>query len=96
MPILGTNGRIGDSRCGDPQEAEFKIIRPLISDQLDVIYDVLDDLSKWSGLELETITHKETPWIEARDGYGPSDICTVTISKESMKAYYKSEIDGSK
>lgn len=37
---------------------------------------------------LSELTHLEDPWIIARKGYNPGEICTVTITKESMHDYY--------
>ena len=43
-----------------------------------------------TGNALEALTHREAPWIEARKGYSENERCTVVISPESMKRYYKS------
>lgn len=64
------------------------------SDQFELVNDVLDSLANWTGMELESATHKETPWIEARAGYSLGDICDVNISKKTMLNYYKKEING--
>jgi len=72
-----------------------KIIKEVLnSDQIQLISDVLSELSTWTGFELEAATHKEHPWIEARRGYSPAEKCNVIISKESMMHYYKAEING--
>ena len=65
----------------------------LTSDQLNIVKDVLDELSTWSGLELENATHSELPWIEARAGYSPGERCNNIISKETMKRFYKEELN---
>lgn len=65
----------------------------LTSSQKDLITMVLNTLSTWDEFQLETATHKENPWIEARIGYGPADKCTKIISKESMRTFYKAEIN---
>lgn len=68
-----------------------KEFEKLASSQKEVITAVLNTLSHWTGLELEAATHKEKPWIEARKGYSEADKCSVEISKESTKIFYKKE-----
>lgn len=43
-----------------------------------------------SANELEALTHKEAPWIKARNGIGEWDRCETIISHEDMKQYYRS------
>lgn len=43
-----------------------------------------------SGNELEALSHSEKPWIEARKGLSPSDICQNAINPDIMKDYYNS------
>lgn len=65
----------------------------LSSDQFQLVNDVLAELSTWTGLQLEAATHREKPWLEARTGYGPADRCENLVSKETMKHFYKAELD---
>ncbi|KAA6320774.1 hypothetical protein EZS27_029497 [termite gut metagenome] len=65
----------------------------LASTQKELLIDVLNELSAWTGLELETVVHKEYPWIEARRGYALGDKCSVNISKEITKLFYKKELN---
>jgi len=39
---------------------------------------------------LESMTHSEKPWIEARRGLSPTAPSTNVISKETMKKFYRS------
>ncbi|RLJ33869.1 putative phage-associated protein [Chryseobacterium sp. 7] len=66
----------------------------LTTDQKDILKNVLDELSTWTGLDLENATHREFPWIEARVGFSPGEKCDVFIKKESMKQFYKAELNG--
>lgn len=66
----------------------------LTSDQKDLLKEILSQLSSWSGIELESATHHETPWLEARKGLSSADKCNVHISKETTKEYYKNEMYG--
>ena len=72
-------------------EAELNNL--LSSDQSQLIIDVLNELSAWTGLELENATHSELPWCEARQGLGPADRCEKIISKNTMKSFYKAELN---
>lgn len=58
-------------------------------DVKELLTEVLHNLTQWSGIELERSTHKEFPWIEARNGYGEADKCHVEISKETTKTFYR-------
>lgn len=68
----------------------------LTKDQLDLVNEVIDEYSKLSSTQLESLTHNESPWLDARKGYAPGDRCEEIISKDSMKSYYKNAIYGSK
>ncbi len=81
---LGFNG------TNDPQS---EVINKLSTDQFQLIKDILEELSTWTGLELENATHNEKPWIEARSGYGPADKCENIISKITMQVYFKNDIN---
>ncbi|HAF36720.1 MULTISPECIES: Panacea domain-containing protein [Sphingobacterium] len=64
----------------------------LSSDQVDLLNDVLNTLNSWSAFELESATHREYPWIQARAGVPAGDKCANKISKETMRDFYKSEL----
>lgn len=65
----------------------------LTQGQQDLIVAVLNDLSAWSGLELETATHSELPWLEARKGCAEGDKCHALISKDTTRDFYKKEFN---
>ena len=64
------------------------------SSQKELLSNILTELSSWTGLELESSTHQESPWIAARIGYSNADKCDKIISKESMKEFYSKEVSG--
>lgn len=66
----------------------------LTCDQQELVIDVLESLKNWSEFQLEIAIHREQPWMEARRGYEPSEKCTVKISKETTRIYYRSELNG--
>lgn len=53
---------------------------------LDKIYQLY---GHYSGDQLEQLTHKEEPWINARKGYPAGAICTNTISEDDMASFYR-------
>lgn len=50
---------------------------------------VIKSFGKYSGKVLETITHNEKPWMDARGGYGMNEPSHIVIAKEGMKAYFE-------
>ena len=52
---------------------------------LDSIWDIF---GKYDGNELEVMTHKETPWIKARNGISAIAPSTEKINKEDIYLYY--------
>lgn len=81
---------LSNTKYNPKKEIELK----LTTNQLELIKDVLDELTTWTGLELENATHNELPWIEARRGFLPAEKCEQQISKEIMKSFYKEEMNG--
>lgn len=64
---------------------EIDTIGKGVSDFLEIIFDVY---GKYSGNELEKLTHSETPWIKARVGLAPYELSTRNIDDEEILAYY--------
>ncbi|PSF14419.1 Panacea domain-containing protein [Marinobacter shengliensis] len=58
-----------------------------------LIDNVLNVYVKFSGAELEQMTHMEDPWLEARNGYSPAQRCEVPISVKSMGDYYRKRLN---
>ena len=63
-------------------------------EDIELLEDIWDTYGEETGNSLETLTHRETPWIEARIGYESDERCTVVISPETMAEYYKSIYSG--
>lgn len=49
---------------------------------------ILENYVKFSGAELEKMTHSEQPWIKARGSLGMFERCDTIISPDDMKDYY--------
>lgn len=56
-----------------------------IKDILDQVWEVYGG---FTGNQLESITHQETPWIEARGNCSPVEICTNEITDKSIYRCY--------
>ena len=53
---------------------------------------VLEAYGKFSGAQLEEMTHREEPWIRARKGYRPSQRCEEVLDSAVTRDYYKSRL----
>lgn len=62
--------------------------KELTDDEKMVIDLVVNCFGKYSGKMLETITHNEKPWADARGGYGINEPSNVVISKKDIKEYF--------
>ena len=66
-----------------------KPFSPIQLDLLDKVYDVY---GKYTGDELETLTHREAPWLKARKECEPSEYSRNPISMTDMRDYYGERI----
>lgn len=71
-------------------------INTISSDDKDHINNVLEVYLPYSGVQLESMTHNESPWLKARKGISRLEYCENEISEDDMKAFYKSKIDDQK
>ncbi|MFK7796506.1 MAG: Panacea domain-containing protein [Aureispira sp.] len=56
------------------------------------VESTLEAYAKFTGPQLEYMTHTEEPWFEARKGYSPSQSCSSEISEGTMERYYKARL----
>lgn len=56
------------------------------------LYDIWNTFGIYDGKFLEELTHNEDPWINTRKGFGPGEICTEIITKDSMKEFFKTKV----
>lgn len=52
------------------------------------ILEVLKEYSKFTASQLETLSHTESPWLEARKNLDPIESSQNVITHESMKSYF--------
>ena len=61
---------------------------PLTSSELELIDEVWNIYGEFDGDYLETLTHREAPWLNARNGLEPFESSHKKISLTDMKNYY--------
>ncbi len=54
-----------------------------------LVHQVVKQFGDWSGHQLRELTRSQYPWIEARYGLGPTDSSRPTISRDTMREYFK-------
>lgn len=72
---------------------EENISEILSEDEKRHINIVLESYAKYSGVELEDMSHKEEPWIKAREGYEANQRCNVEIDNDLLTQYFGSRIN---
>ncbi len=81
-----------DFKYNPIEDARFAIFEGskdiLTADEHRIIHLVDQTFGEYGGKVLERITHFETPWKEARKGYGDKIPSTELILKESIENYY--------
>lgn len=60
----------------------------------DILNQVVEVYGNYTGNQLESITHQENPWKNARKGYGPLDHCEEVIDDQSIYNCYASRVTG--
>ena len=66
----------------------------ICTEDIGFLEDVWETYGDKTGNALEALSHRELPWIEARRGYTENERCSVVISPDMMKKYYKSIYTG--
>lgn len=59
----------------------------------DVLNQVWEEYGHYTGNQLESITHQESPWINARKGYSPLERCNNLIKDEDIFKYYIQQVE---
>lgn len=76
------------------EDARFAIFEgsceELTEDERNVIDMVLNTFGMYGGKVLEKITHREDPWVTARNGYSDDIPSNAILSKDSIKCYFES------
>lgn len=85
--------RLNDYGYLNIEQSKFSKDRAQFDDEtLSVLNDVWATYGKYSGYQLELLTHQEKPWIEAREGLLPTQPSQNVIKQKTMREYYSSLI----
>ena len=69
----------------DIEKDKFSKERQTFSDEvLSVLNDVWETYGKFSGYQLELLTHREKPWIEAREGLSETQPSNNIINRKTI------------
>lgn len=92
IPAMYRKYRIGGSApiVSNLKLADIK--QKFSNNEFDFIGEVAKVYMQFGAYQLELMTHKEEPWIEARGGCEPDEKCETVISEETMKRYYGEKI----
>jgi uncharacterized phage-associated protein len=90
--LKGSSVLYTDVSFGGEHNPDEVLQNELASKQIEIIKETLLTLSPWMDSELETATHREQPWIDARGGIPASQRHNGVISKVTMMNYYKGEL----
>lgn len=53
---------------------------------------ILDAYARFTGNQLEDMTHREEPWLKARNGIRPTERCEREIDEQLMATYYRQRL----
>lgn len=76
----------------EPKKVKEKLETIFNDAQKNILESVWETYGSFTADELEALTHKETPWLEKREGLGKFESCTRIISEKTMRNYYKSRV----
>lgn len=63
------------------------------AETLKYLSEVVSVYMSYGAYQLEVMTHKEEPWIEARKGLEADEKCDEVISKDKMREFYGKKIE---
>ena len=73
----------------DARFALFEMTDGALNDEAKIVIDlIINTFGMYGGKMLERVTHKETPWIDARKGYDNSIPSNEIIPKNKIMQYY--------
>ncbi|WP_426094058.1 Panacea domain-containing protein [Flavobacterium sp. DSR2-3-3] len=71
---------------------DLEVIAKLTDEEILHINKVLEVYAPYSGVDLEEMTHKEEPWISARNGYAANERCEEVIDDVLLGEYFRKRI----
>lgn len=83
----------GSDPLQKPTDAFLDSIKGLTENETYFLDCIIDVFGRYSGSFLRNLTHKETPWQEARGNLNEDDRCTAEISRESIHKYFSDAVE---
>ena len=62
-------------------------------DEIDILNQIVEVYGEYTGNELESICHQESPWINARNGLPAYTVCTNSITDEDIFECYSQRLN---
>ena len=91
-PVYPEIYRLYKEYCADPLDQSFnmltKNIHGLTENEMQFLDCIVETFGRYSGSTLRNITHRETPWKDARGDLSEDDRCSVELSRDSIHAYF--------
>jgi uncharacterized phage-associated protein len=75
------------------RRAQMPNLSRLAAEHLD---EIMQEYGDFSAYTLERMTHREPPWLRAREGYSDEEPSNEVISVEDMMAYFSKLADGAR
>ena len=72
-----------------PDEFEFPELEP---EKIEWIEQIVEGYGRYDGAALATMTHREAPWLNARQGLSETEGSNALIPKESMKTFFENKL----
>ncbi|WP_367154239.1 Panacea domain-containing protein [Methylomonas sp. HYX-M1] len=63
------------------------------TEHLEYLREIVAAYGRYDGAALSTMTHRETPWLEARGELPESAGSSAIIGKESMKSFFSGKLN---
>lgn len=77
-----------------PIQIDSTIAQKFDETTIDHLKEVVRVYGKFDAIDLERLTHQETPWKDARGNLAPDEPSNRVITREAMKKYYGARLIG--
>jgi uncharacterized phage-associated protein len=92
IPVLYRRFRHYGWGAIDPQDLKTSPLDDLHGEEAEFLDDVWQNYSRYSGRQLELMTHREAPWKDAYGNRRRGLKCTEEITHQTMREFYGSKI----
>ncbi|MFT6631472.1 MAG: putative phage-associated protein [Bacteriovoracaceae bacterium] len=60
--------------------------------EVETISGIVESYGRYDGAALSTMTHRESPWLDARGDLPESEVCQEKIPKDSLLSFFQKKI----